>query len=127
LATQIWAAQPGELNVFKGNYHEYAEERTRREQAAREGAQSGSGKSAQKGNGRERPAHGLNPFQLAKRLEAVEARIHALEAKLEQLQADISTASVAGEARRVSALGVEYTQTEADLQAAMAEWETLAE
>ena len=71
--------------------------------------------------------HGLNPFQLKKRLAKVEEHIFELETKLEDLQTAIGEASSSGDAKKVSDLGAEYTQTEAELEAVMEEWELLAE
>ena len=64
---------------------------------------------------------------MAKRIAEVEARIHELESRLESLTEAINQSSAAGEARRVAELGAAYTQAEADLHAAMAEWEGLLE
>lgn len=123
LASQIWAANPGDLQVFEGGYAEYVAERERQKQAAaRNGQKPGSsnGSTSQK-------KHGLNPHQLEKRLAEVEARIHEMEAQLARLNVDIADASNAGDAARVRELGEAYTQTEADLHMLMDEWALLAE
>ncbi|GAB4516739.1 MAG: ABC-F family ATP-binding cassette domain-containing protein [Anaerolineae bacterium] len=128
LATQIWEANPGTLQVFKGTYREYLEERARREAGQAAAAASTNGKSAAKKD--ETPAakkHGLNPFQLKKRLTEVEEHIHALETRLEELTEAIHNASAAGDADKVSALGAAYTATEHTLEETMAEWEMLME
>jgi ATP-binding cassette, subfamily F, member 3 len=128
LATQIWAASPGELIVFEGGYREYLAERNRRAEEERaptgKAANAGSSGGDARSDGKK---HGLNPFQLQKRLEEVEAHITELESRLEALHAAISEASAAGDAKKVSDLGAEYTRTEADLHITLEEWETLAE
>jgi ATP-binding cassette, subfamily F, member 3 len=128
LATQIWAASPGELIVFEGGYREYLAERNRRaeEERAPTGKVANAGSSGD-GTGSDGKKHGLNPFQLQKRLEEVEAHITELESRLEALHAAISEASAAGDAKKVSDLGAEYTRTEADLHTTLEEWEILAE
>jgi ATP-binding cassette subfamily F protein 3 len=129
LATQIWAAEPGKLTVFNGNYHEFAAARDSQQTPA-EAARTG-GDERDKRNGSSEPEprkkHGLNPYQLRQRLEKVEGRIHALETQLAGLTDAIAQASAAGDAARINTLGAAYTQAEADLHAALEEWETLAE
>jgi ATP-binding cassette subfamily F protein 3 len=127
LATQIWALSPGTLRVFEGTYKEFLvareKERQREADAApaiSRSAQNGGSKSAVK-------KHGLNPRQLQQRINEIEATIHSLEQQLQTLTDDIDTASAQGDARRVSELGEFYTQTEADLHAAMREWERLVD
>jgi ATP-binding cassette subfamily F protein 3 len=128
LASQIWAAEPGRLEVFEGSYSEYIAAREGRrleeQEAARADSDSGR-KAAQTQQAARR--HGLTPYQYDKRVAQVENRIHALEAELAQLHDDIASASAAGDAGRVSALGEAYNRAEADLAAVMAEWERLLE
>ena len=120
LATQIWAAEPGRLTVFEGAYRDYIAARAGRALPAAPAAAP-----PQRATNGQR--HGLNPYQLAKRIAEVEARIHELESQLQALTEAINQSSAAGEARRVAKLGAAYTQAEADLHAAMAEWERLLE
>ncbi|MBZ0282563.1 MAG: ABC-F family ATP-binding cassette domain-containing protein [Anaerolineae bacterium] len=132
LATQIWSATPGKLEVFEGTYKEFV---TAREAAAKSAAleavpANGSKPTAQaNGEGAKSAArkHGLNPYQLSKRVSAVEKQIEQLEARMNELTQGIERASTAGDAARVHELGEQYNQAEADLQAAMSEWEGLME
>ena len=127
LATQIWAASPGAMEVFNGTYREYLAARNKREMAAAKSSSS-NGQSATKTPSQ--PAqkkHGLNPHQLKKRLAQVEDQIHALETQLDELTAAIGEASAAGDADKVRELGAAYTQAEADLETIISEWELLAE
>ncbi|MDX1995155.1 MAG: ABC-F family ATP-binding cassette domain-containing protein [bacterium] len=141
LATQIWAASPGRLDIFKGTYREFLAARQAAAQPAANGAAAKTNGTAQNGgrgttngtaakdsaanNGAKK--HGLNPFQLKKRVAEVEEQIMALETRLEELIAAIEAASTGGEAKKVSDLGAEYTQAEADLQALMDTWAVLVE
>lgn len=128
LATQIWAANPGDLRVFEGTYAEYVAERDGQKapESAPASASASASASREKANGSAKK-HGLNPYQLEKRLAEVERRIHTLEQRLEQINAELVTAGTAGQADRVRELGEQYTQAEADLHTLMDEWALLAE
>jgi ATP-binding cassette, subfamily F, member 3 len=122
LATQIWSAQPGDLAVFKGTYREFVASRNNSPKPQTENQSNGNAKPTAKPK-----KHGLNPFQLKKRIAEVEDHIHALETQLEALESSIAEASAAGDADKVRDLGEQYQQVENDLEAAMTEWEMLAE
>jgi ATP-binding cassette subfamily F protein 3 len=128
LATQIWAATPGNLEVFEGTYAGFIGDRQGQAEADVQ-----AGAKADTGNGRKREPktsakkHGLNPYELDKRLTALEARIHELETQIDSLAADIEKASSRGDADRVHALGIAYTRAEDELDQAMEEWGLLAE
>ena len=127
LATQLWIASPGNLQVYEGTYQEYITERNRRElQEKQDEKEQKSAQSAPKTE-KKQPKHGLNDYQLKKRLAEVEERIHALETELDNLHEAIGEASSTGDADKVRELGEQYTQTENDLESVMAEWEILAE
>jgi len=131
LATQIWAASPGALEVFEGTYSEWAASKTvlsaEFRVLSKESVPSPTNGEGAKTNGAGKKRHGLNPYQLEKRLAQVENRIGELEARLADLTDAITQASSDGDAARVHDLGEQYTQAELDLEAAMAEWEVLAE
>ncbi len=128
LATQIWSVRRGEMTVFEGSYREFRGWREAQAARAAELAQAArpveKAKAAAQTSARK---HGLNPFQLQRRIEAVEARIADLEGRIDTLHGEIEQASSAGDAGRVADLGAAYTQAEADLHEAMVEWETLVE
>ncbi len=125
LATQIWAASPGRLEVFEGTYAEFV------------GTQQGEVETTSKaavpnGRAKEQPKtsqkkHGLNPHELDRRVQALESRIHELETQMARLTADLESASAAGNADKVHALGIAYTRTEADLESVIEEWGRLVE
>ena len=127
LATQIWTITPGQLDVFEGTYADYlaAREKARLAAAAQAEAARAAAKPVVNGIKAGEKKFGLNPYQLQKRIEEVEAQILELEAKVEEIGTAIADASAGGDAGRVSNLGAAYTQAEADLQAAMEEWERL--
>ncbi len=133
LATQIWAAEPGSLTVFEGSYREFVAGRQTppptppRKQGGEQISSSDSSRRNGEGRRGGDKKHGLNPYQLEKRVAQLETQIHDLETRLATLTDDISRASAEGNAARVSDLGAVYTQTEADLHAAMDEWGQLAE
>ena len=129
LATQIWAMQPGKMTVFEGSYREFLRAREAQRQAA---AQTQTAAPASRAQARpateranDRPR--LSPYQRQRRLEAVEARIQELDEQLAALTEQIGQASQQQAVERVRELGEQYAATEAALQAAMEEWETLLE
>ena len=121
LATQIWAASPGALEVFEGTYSAYVKGRD----AETEAVESGNGRKRETQFSEKK--HGLNPYELDKRVTKLETQIHELETQLDKLSADIETASASGNADRVHALGIAYTRAEAELEQAIEEWSRLAE
>jgi hypothetical protein len=62
----------------------------------------------------------------AARLADLEAQITALEQRLAELVRDLEDAGTEADVARVRALGEEYAQVQADLEAHLREWETLA-
>lgn len=121
LATQIWAIAAGEMTVFEGPYQSYLAQRASSETAAKSRTTTNSGAKSTV----QHPS-GLNSYQLEKRLSELETTIHQLETKVEALTDAIGEASALGDAERVGELGQEYIETEALLNAILAEWERLA-
>ncbi len=126
LATQIWSVSPGKMDVFKGTYREFVDARRNGVETNASGTKSatpptnGQAKAAEK-------KHGLNPYQLQKRIAELEALIPQLEQRLAEIIAEMGTASASADGKRVRSLGEAYTQTEAELHATMTEWERLIE
>lgn len=127
LASQIWHAQSGALDVFDGTYAEFIAEREQQKQATLAAELPTQPEQAASPAAPSRKKHGLNPYQLEKRLATVEEEIHRLEAELQALTASLETASAAGNAAEVRILGEAYTATQAALDKIMAEWELLIE
>jgi ATP-binding cassette subfamily F protein 3 len=124
LATQIWAAAPGSLRVFAGTYREYLDARTREQSAAAEARQPAPAPAAKPASARR---HGLNPFQLQKRIGELEQQIEQLEAQLHTLSEQLASASAAGDAGRAHSLGEAYIRAEAERDAALEAWAELAD
>jgi len=129
LATQIWWAKRGAMEIYDGSYQEFVAERARRAELAQQ--QAAASASSAKENATKSAAperkHNLNPYQLKRRLETLENDIDALERKLKAIEDALHAAGIAGESDKVRALGLEYTETERALDATMEEWESLAE
>jgi ATP-binding cassette subfamily F protein 3 len=128
LATQIWAAEPGLMRVFKGTYQEYlaAREAERIAQSARvETAQKAPATQPTKSKTNGKGDKPLSKWELDRRTASLEQDIQALEHKLKQLSDELETASAAGQVEHVRALGEEYTLTQAALDAKLSEWEAL--
>jgi ATP-binding cassette subfamily F protein 3 len=125
LATQIWWAQRGQMTVYEGTYREFMSERNGTATAEAE-ASDGKAKSTSLSEPK-KPAHGLNAFELKKRIAQVEERIHHLEEELGVIQSQIANASNSGDAKAIRQLGIDYNDTEQALNEAMAEWEMLVE
>ncbi len=132
LATQIWAASPGKLEVFEGTYKEYVTARntglplpTRAQNTEANNAKIPV-TATTNGNGAAKKKSGGN-FKLEKQIAEAEAKVQKLEAKLSELTASIDKASKEGNAALINKLGAEYTATEDALETAMNEWAELAQ
>jgi ATP-binding cassette subfamily F protein 3 len=130
LATQIWAVSPGQLEVFEGSYREFVGSKALTPNPSPSGEKNPTPQPplhAMESSVPVKPKHGLNPYQLEKRIQQVEAQIHQLEVQLSDLTDALTQASTAGDSARVYQLGEQYTQTEQELDLAMTEWATLVE
>jgi ATP-binding cassette, subfamily F, member 3 len=130
LATQIWAASPGKLDVFEGTYKEYVAARnaglTTTEASATNNAKIPVAASTTNGSTSASKKKG-STYQLEKQIAAAEAKVHTLETRLGELTAAIDKASKEGNAALINKLGAEYADTEQALDTAMNEWAELAE
>lgn len=129
LATQIWSVSAGQFDAFEGTYGEYVTARNLGMSQVQQDttASNGNGKSRKQAAQYAQKKHGLSPYELEKKLAQIEAHITQLETHMDSLTEQIAQASAAGDTERVHTLGTEYTDTEANLEATMAEWEKLAE
>ena len=141
LATHIWRLAQAELRVYKGNYTEYLR------QVAAEQASTGAGgdiaaeRVAAKGpsaragrmdpspeqreQAREERRQRRAAEKRAEQSTELEAQMQALEARLNMMSAQLETASVAGDVRRVHELGIAYQAVDAELQQLMSQWAEL--
>ena len=67
----------------------------------------------------------MSAYERNRRLAQVEKLINDLEVRLVNLSGELGDASAAGEVDRVRELGEAYTTAEAELNAALEEWEYL--
>ncbi|MCJ7513372.1 MAG: ABC-F family ATP-binding cassette domain-containing protein [Anaerolineales bacterium] len=116
LATQVWSVVPPaqHLQVTPGNYDQMLEMQPGLSQPA-QAKPAAAGSSSRR---RSRPARSV------RKLETLEADIRALEQTLTDVGAQLQVAG--SDLGRVRDLGQQYAQLEADLQAALGEWERLA-
>ena len=121
LATQIWEISPGRLQVIDGDYQTYLRQRNGANQREAAPASATSRRAKRSPAYREKRG-GLNPFEAAQRTAALEAKIERLEASLGDISQRLDAASLAQDAGMVRQLGFAYSQTEAELEAALEEW-----
>jgi ATP-binding cassette subfamily F protein 3 len=127
LATQVWSLEEGKLEVFRGNYHEFMEFRSR-ETEERSGKREVRGEKLEVG--KKKPATGNKPptaheRKRAQRLQEIETMIESLEKRLAEIGAEIESSG--GEANKVRELSEEYATVEKDLQKHIAEWEEVVQ
>lgn len=131
LATQIWEMTAGKLTIYDGDYQGFLSDRigSLRVAGARARAKGGAPRvsgGAKDGNVSVK-IRGLNPFEAAKRATELEARIDELETDLSEINQQLHSASLAGDAESVRALGEAYTKTQAELEVALDEWGEFAD
>ena len=61
-----------------------------------------------------------------RRRSEIEETIRQLEARMKEVEAELAEASTAQEVERVTELGVEHSRLQAELDAQLAHWESLA-
>lgn len=129
LATQVWQLKSGELSITHGGYQEFLRARNRRLRRAADAKPYATARVKDKRAAARvvEKQPGLNPFEAARRVSELEAMIHVLEARLGEISTQLDSASLAGDAGNVRILGETYTRTEAELEAALEEWSSLAE
>ncbi len=124
LATQVWELRKNRLEVFPGTYAELV---AARQQAAEAGKQAAAeARSAVRSDYVASKQSRAEERKRAKAVADAEERIHALEAQLAQLENDLHVATVEQNLGGIQRLGQAYTDTQAELEAAMEEWAELA-
>jgi ATP-binding cassette subfamily F protein 3 len=139
LATQTWTFEGDRLSAWDGNYTEYVAEKARRQQVE-EAAQAppksnGAAALPQRVDTREQGKNAQRQDRVAqrdrsrllKRREAAENRISDLEARLNSVSDALTAATEKRDLEAIVKLGTEYTQLEAELDAAYAEWQQVEE
>jgi ATPase subunit of ABC transporter with duplicated ATPase domains len=113
----------GRLEVYKGSYQNYLEQRDQELQLAKENktavAAASNGRSEQEEKGLSKNEQRLR----AQRLEALEDEIHEKELLLAQVSEALQEASSRQEVDEIRRLSETYGQTEAQLADLLASWE----
>jgi ATP-binding cassette, subfamily F, member 3 len=128
LATQIWDLRDGRLQVYKGGYQNYLEQRDQETQLVKERKAAETG--ANSNNQTEETDKGLSKNEqrlLAQRLQALEDEIHEKELQLAEVSAALQEASRLQEVDDIRRLSEAYAETEAQLAELMIDWEAAHE
>jgi ATP-binding cassette subfamily F protein 3 len=130
LATRVWAIAGGELHAFDQGYDAYRawtqQQRAGGPATTRERQEAESRKeSARLERGAEKEEK-RRIERLERQRAEVEGIIHQLEARLATLEVALAQASSAQQVDRVVKLGTEHRTLQAELDAQLALWETLA-
>jgi len=125
LATQVWVLEGGELRVYPGGYTEVVQAR---EGDGRRTTDGGRRKTEDRQQAQTTALHPPSSVlrQMRERAAELETIIAELESRLAQVGHELEQAGLAQQLDRVRALGAEYTQLEAELQARLDEWVDLA-
>ncbi|MCI0648545.1 MAG: ABC-F family ATP-binding cassette domain-containing protein [Chloroflexi bacterium] len=124
LATQIWSLEDGRLAVFRGPYQEYLAGREQEREVAREAVAGQRGEERRAAN--QARAGELASKKRAERLAQLEEKISVLETTLDRLSQHLQKASEKEAFDKIQSLGIEYAETESQLEALIQEWENLA-
>ncbi|MEO7003480.1 MAG: ABC-F family ATP-binding cassette domain-containing protein [Ktedonobacterales bacterium] len=130
LATSVWTLDDGLVTSHAGNYTTYRTRRaqadaTRQAQELRAAALARTRSASQTTPGAKGARdHAGQPK--ARSVEQIEDEIAALEAQLKRLEDDLADASNAADVDRITKLGAEYEDAQAQLAALYGEWEELA-
>lgn len=150
LASQIWAAAPGQMTIYDGTYQEYLTARDMGKLNAaplngtngthangktpEKSADKTTQKSASKPDTRTTNGNGsangqssgsMSKFDRQKRVATLENEIGKLELALVELSGALGEASAKGQVDKVRELGQKYNDTQAAVESKMTEWENL--
>jgi ATP-binding cassette subfamily F protein 3 len=142
VADTIWMVTDETVQVFDGNYTEYAEVRDKKERAtrdegrrakaetpkARETSQPKQAQQPAAGGQAAAPAANGKPDQRRRqrRLASLESEIATLESELKQLETEMGKASALGDVKRVTGLGMQHAELQEMLQTRYDEWASAA-
>lgn len=125
LATQIWNLENGRLQVHKGGYQSFIEQRNRERETAKEAAAQARAAAQPES---ERNGSGLSKNEQRKRAETLaqlESDIAGAEKALANLANDLQTATQAQSFDKIQSLSVEYADMESQLAQLLAQWEKM--
>jgi ATP-binding cassette subfamily F protein 3 len=124
LASQLWLIEDGRLDVFKGKYRDYLQERELAQEKAKE-IQAKKRNAGQKKNRLEQDQF-RSGKKLAEKLAQVEKEVADLESKLALLARDLQEAAGDEPFDKIQSLSLEYGAVESQLERQLEEWENLA-
>jgi ATP-binding cassette subfamily F protein 3 len=124
LATQIWEVDPGEnhMAIFKGTYSEMKEERIK--EAERLATATSDSQSTTPVKRKTQSASTKEERRKLAQVQQLENKIAELEATLANLGAQLESPFV--KPNEVAVLGKEYERVQKEMDAKLAEWETLS-
>jgi ATP-binding cassette subfamily F protein 3 len=124
LATQIWEVDPDEnhMVIFKGTYSEMKEERIK--EAERLATATSASQSTTPVKRKAQSASTKEERRKLAQVQQLENKIAELEATLANLGAQLESPSV--KPNEVAVLGKEYERVQKEMDAKLAEWETLS-
>ncbi len=123
LVTHVWAIEEAQLWAFKEGYeaHQAWQEQRRQEQRSQQ-AMSPERTVREREREMQKAAQRAEARRVRRQAE-LEDTIHQLEARKVQLESQLAAASERQQVERVSQLGTEYNQVEAQLNELLAAWE----
>jgi ATP-binding cassette, subfamily F, member 3 len=129
VADTIWMVKDGSIEKFDGNYSEYAAylENRRPMTDDRQGDKEKEGQRDKETTDNRQWTTDKQDRKHQRKLDALEQEITMLETELKQLEADMTAAGLAGDAKRVTTLGMQYTEVQEMLHTRYDEWAAMAE
>ena len=126
ITTQIWEVRRGHLEPHTYGYREYrkrkAEERSRASRNGPEPEPSAAG--ARTAGPKAKKKDKFQAQREAEAIRAAEEAIESLETRLAEVEQALLEASASGEGDRITDLGIEHKQIQAELAARYSEWES---
>jgi ATP-binding cassette subfamily F protein 3 len=123
LATHVWAIEDGQLWAFKEGYEAYQAWQVQRRQEKRAQRAVSQERTEREREREMQKAAQREEARRVRRQAEIEETIHELEARKAQLESQLAAASEQQEVERVTKLGVEYNQVEAQLNDLLGAWE----
>jgi ATP-binding cassette, subfamily F, member 3 len=130
IATQVWAIENSQLNVYLGNYSDFARRRRSTESANQPATATDirepKAERQPRSRRRDRPSD-KEVRDTEQRVKALEREISTLEGRLNQLTSELTAASDAGNVEEIAQIGHDYEAAQDQLDAAYERWAELTE
>jgi ATP-binding cassette subfamily F protein 3 len=128
VATQVWAIAEHRLHVFDEGYEAYQSWHTMwREMPRRAQQEENEARLRYEAERRAQRERDRALARQAERLAELESQIHRFETRMAELTSALDAAGRQQDISRVSKLGAEYRQVEAQLDQLLEEWATVAD